>query len=464
MFRSIQHVHFVGIGGIGMSGIAEVLANLGFRVTGSDLKRSAVTERLGKLGLEIREGHSAENVGDAHVVVRSAAVRDDNPELLEARSRSIPVIPRAEMLAELMRLKPYSVAVAGSHGKTTTTSMVAAVLGQSELDPTVVVGGVVGAFGSNARLGKSDLLVVEADESDRSFLMLTPTFAIVTNIDREHMDHYSDMEDVRDCFKNFVNKVPFYGAAILCLDDPNVQAVIPHVKRRRVTYGLSAQADVSAHGIGFDKAYGSTFTVWRGSEPLGDVTLRVPGLHNVYNALAAIAVGFELEVPFERIASALGAFTNADRRFQFKGEAAGITVVDDYGHHPTEIKATLAAAKIGSAGQRIVVLFQPHRYSRTHDLMEEFARSFNNADALFVTDIYAASEDPIEGVTAEALTEAIKRYGHKNANYIGSLDGAAKAIQEYLRRGDLVITLGAGGVYRAGEQLLGLLNETEEVQ
>ncbi|MBC7911708.1 MAG: UDP-N-acetylmuramate--L-alanine ligase, partial [Pyrinomonadaceae bacterium] len=375
MFRSIQHIHFVGIGGIGMSGIAEVLSNLGFRVSGSDSKKSSVTERLESLGVEVTEGHHAENVGDAHVVVRSTAVRDDNPEIIEARQRSIPVIPRAEMLAELMRLKPHTVAVAGSHGKTTTTSMIATVLGHAKLDPTVVVGGVVGAFGSNARLGKSDLMVAEADESDRSFLMLTPTIAVVTNIDREHMDYYTDMDDVRECFTSFVNKVPFYGAAILCLDDPQVQAVIPHVKRRRVTYGLSAQADISAHAIRFDQVFGSSFTVWKGSDVAGEVTLLVPGLHNVYNALAAIAVSFELDVEFALTAEALSAFTNADRRFQFKGEEAGVLVVDDYGHHPTEIKATLAAAKIGSAGRRIVVLFQPHRYSRTKDQMEGFAQS-----------------------------------------------------------------------------------------
>jgi UDP-N-acetylmuramate--alanine ligase len=459
MFRSIQHIHFVGIGGIGMSGIAEVLCNLGFRVSGSDVKKSSVTERLEKLGAEVAEGHRAENVGDAHVVVRSTAVRDDNPEIIEARHRSIPVIPRAEMLAELMRLKPHTVAVAGSHGKTTTTSMVATVLGHAGLDPTVVVGGVVGVFGSNARLGKSDLMVAEADESDRSFLMLTPTIAVVTNIDREHMDYYEDMDDVRSCFTSFVNKVPFYGAAILCLDDPQVQAVIPHVKRRRVTYGLSAQADISAHGIRFDQVFGSSFTVWQGSESLGEVTLRVPGLHNVYNALAAIAVSFELDVEFAQIAEALKVFNNADRRFQFKGEEAGVLVVDDYGHHPTEIKATLAAAKIGSAGRRIVVLFQPHRYSRTKDQMEGFAQSFNNADALLVADIYAASEDPLEGVTSEALTEAIKRYGHKNAHHIGPLEKAADVLRERVREGDLVITLGAGPVYRAGEQLLELLKE-----
>lgn len=463
MFRRIQHVHFVGIGGIGMSGIAEVLANLGFRVSGSDAKVSSVTKRLQKLGVEFFEGHSAENVGDAHVVVRSTAVRDDNPEIVEARQRSIPVIPRAEMLAELMRLKPYSVAVAGSHGKTSTTSMVATVLQRANLDPTVVVGGVVGALGSNARLGKSDLLVVEADESDRSFLMLSPTIAVVTNIDREHMEYYNDMNDVRDCFKSFVNKVPFYGAAILCLDDPNVQAVIPHVERRRITYGLSAQADVSAHGIRFDQEFGSSFTVWRGTDVVGDIRLRVPGLHNVYNALAAIAVGFELEVPFAAIAEGLDNFTNADRRFQFKGETAGVMIVDDYGHHPTEIKATLAAAKIGSNGRRIVVLFQPHRYTRTRDQMEEFARSFNNADALFVTDIYAASEDPIDGITSEALTDAIKLFGHKNAHYIGALEGSAEVLRDQVRGGDLLVTLGAGTVYRAGEQLLDLLRRQNTI-
>ena len=457
MFRRIQHIHFVGIGGSGMSGIAEVLANLGFRVSGSDLKRSEVTDRLENLGVVFVEGHRAENVGDAHVVVRSTAVRDDNPEVIEARQRSIPVIPRAEMLAELMRLKPHSIAVAGSHGKTTTTSMVATVLGGAELDPTFVVGGVVHAFGSNARLGKSDLMVVEADESDRSFLMLTPTIAVVTNIDREHMDYYTDMTDVRRCFEDFVNKVPFYGAAILCLDDPNVQAVIPQVARRRVTYGLSAQADISAHSIKFNGEFGSSFTVWRGSEAVGEVTLHVPGLHNVYNSLAAIAVGFELDVPFAQISGALGNFTGAERRFQFKGIVDDILVVDDYGHHPTEIKATLAAAKVGSAGRRIIVLFQPHRYSRTKDLMEEFARSFNNADELFVTDIYAASEEPIEGITAEALTNEIKSYGHKSARYIGALDGAAEILRDQVRPGDLVLTLGAGNVWRAGEQLLGLL-------
>jgi UDP-N-acetylmuramate--alanine ligase len=457
MFRRFQHIHFIGIGGIGMSGIAEVLANLGFRVSGSDLKKSDVTARLEKLGVEINEGHAAENVGDAHVVVRSTAVRDDNPEILEARRRSIPVIPRAEMLAELMRMKPHTVAVAGSHGKTTTTSMVATVLGAAGLDPTFVIGGIVRTYRSNARLGKSDLMVVEADESDRSFLMLTPTIAVVTNIDREHMDYYHDMEDVRKCFADFVNKVPFYGAAVLCLDDPHVQAVIPRVERRRVTYGLSAQADISAHEIAYDHSFGSSFVIWRGIDVLGSVTLRVPGKHNVYNSLAAIAVGLELEVPFDKIAHALSEFAGADRRFQFKGEEGGVTVVDDYGHHPTEVKATLSAARIGAPNRRIVVLFQPHRYTRTHDLMDEFASAFNNADILLVTDIYAASEVPIDGVNAEVLTGRIKSYGHKQAIYIGALENAPQLLHDYVREGDLVITLGAGSVHRAGDQLLSLL-------
>ena len=459
MFRRIQQVHFVGIGGIGMSGIAEVLVNLGFRVSGSDLKSSSVTDRLQQMGVEIFEGHAAENVGQPHVVVRSTAVRDENPEVVEAHRRSIPVIPRAEMLAELMRLKPHTVAVAGSHGKTTTTSMVATVLGHAGLDPTMVVGGVVGAFGSNAHLGTSDLMVVEADESDRSFLMLTPTIAVVNNIDREHIDYYLEMDDVRACFAKFVNSVPFYGSSVLCLDDPNVQAIIPLLERRRMTYGLSAQADVSAHGIRYDNNFGSTFSVWRGSDVIGDLTLRVPGMHNVYNALAAIAVGFELEVSFEKICEGLSSFTGAGRRFQAKGEVNGVLVVDDYGHHPTEVRATLAAAKLGSGGRRIVVLFQPHRYTRTHDLMQEFARSFNNADVLFITDIYAASEDPIEGVTSEALTNAIKRFGHKEVSYIGGLEHAAALLRDYVQPGDLVVTLGAGTVNRVSDQLVGLLKE-----
>jgi UDP-N-acetylmuramate--alanine ligase len=458
MFRHVKKIHFIGIGGIGMSGIAEVLCNLGFVVSGSDIKRSKNTDRLVELcGIRFEEGHRAENIGDAQVVVYSSAVREDNPEVVRAKELGIPVIPRAEMLAELMVLKPYAVAVSGTHGKTSTTSMVATILGHAGVDPTTVVGGVVAALGSNARLGQSDWFVTEADESDRSFLMLYPTIAVVTNIDKEHMESYKGMDDVVQCFTDFVNKVPFFGAAIICLDDPNVQLIIPNIKRRRVTYGLTAQADISAHNITYNDAFGSKFTVWKGSEILGELELPVPGKHNVYNALAATAVALELEVPFEKIASAFLTFKNANRRFQFKGEAKGITVVDDYGHHPTEILATLSAAKNAAAGKRTVVVFQPHRYSRTQELMDEFALAFNNADVLFVLDIYAASEDPIEGITAEVLTENIRKYGHKNAMYIGNIDTAADVVMPHLRENDLVITLGAGTVTRLSDEILAKL-------
>ncbi|MBE7516239.1 MAG: UDP-N-acetylmuramate--L-alanine ligase [Chloracidobacterium sp.] len=455
MFRHVKNIHFIGIGGIGMSGIAEVLCNLGFVVTGSDIKRSKNTERLETLfSVGISEGHRAENVGAAQVVVYSSAVGPDNPEVVEAKRLGIPVIPRAEMLAELMVLKPYSVAVSGTHGKTSTTSMVATVLGEAGIDPTTVVGGVVDTLGSNARLGKSDWFVTEADESDRSFLMLYPTIAVVTNIDKEHMESYKGMDDVVQCFTDFVNKVPFFGAAVICLDDPNVQLIIPHIKRRRVTYGMTAQADVSAHDIVYDGAFGSDFTVWKGTEVLGRIHLPVPGKHNVYNALAATAVALEMEVPFEKIAGAFTRFKNANRRFQFKGEARGITVVDDYGHHPTEILATLSAAKTGGGSRRTVVIFQPHRYSRTQELMDEFALAFNNADVLFVLDIYAASERPIEGITAEVLTENIKKYGHKDVTYVGDIDKALDVVMPLLQSGDLVITLGAGTVTRLSDELI----------
>jgi UDP-N-acetylmuramate--alanine ligase len=460
MFRHVKNIHFIGIGGIGMSGIAEVLCNLGFVVSGSDLKRSKNTDRLETLfGVKICEGHAAENVGDAQVVVYSSAVKDDNPEVMIAREKAIPVIPRAEMLAELMTLKPYAVAIAGTHGKTTTTSMVATVLGHAGVDPTTVVGGVVDTLGSNARLGKSDWFVTEADESDRSFLMLYPTIAVVTNIDKEHMESYKGMEDVVQCFTDFVNKVPFYGSCILCLDDPNVQLIIPKIKRRRVTYGLTAQADVSAQDLRYSETFGSTFRVFRGNEELGEISMPVPGKHNVYNALAATAVALELDVPFEKIAEAFGGFKNANRRFQFKGEAKGISVVDDYGHHPTEILATLSAAKNGSGGRRTVVIFQPHRYSRTQELMNEFALAFNNADVLYLTDIYAASETPIEGITAEVLTENIRQYGHKNAVFIGDVESAAAKVLPTLQEGDLVITLGAGSITRLSDEIIEALRE-----
>ncbi|CAN5291657.1 UDP-N-acetylmuramate--L-alanine ligase [soil metagenome] len=454
MFRHVKNIHFIGIGGIGMSGIAEVLCNLNFSVSGSDLKKSKNTDRLEKFGAKIYEGHQAENVGDAQVVVYSSAVKEDNPEVIFAKENKIPVIPRAEMLAELMTLKPYAVAVAGTHGKTSTTSMIATILGHAGVEPTTIVGGVVDTLGSNAKLGTSDWFVTEADESDRSFLMLNPTLAIVTNIDKEHMESYKGMDDVVQCFTDFINKVPFYGAAVMCLDDPNVQLIIPKLKRRRVTYGLTAQADVSGHNIVYNENFGSSFTVWKGAEVLGEINLPVPGKHNVYNALAAISVALELEVPFADIAEAFVKFKNADRRFQFKGEAKGIMVVDDYGHHPTEIVATLSAAKNGSGGKRTVVVFQPHRYSRTKELMNEFALAFNNADVLYVLDIYAASEQPIDGITAEVLTENIKQYGHKNVNYIGDIETVAEKVVENLQENDLVITLGAGSITRVSDEIL----------
>jgi UDP-N-acetylmuramate--alanine ligase len=451
-----------------MSGIAEVLCDLGFEVSGSDIKRSKNTDRLeSTCKIKFFEGHRAENVGNAQVVVYSSAVQPDNPEVVYAKQNGIPVIPRAEMLAELMVLKPYAVAVSGTHGKTSTTSMVATVLSHAGKDPTTVVGGVVESLGSNAKLGHSEWFVTEADESDRSFLMLYPTIAVVTNIDKEHMESYKGMDDVVQCFTDFVNKVPFFGAAVICLDDPNVQLIIPHIKRRRVTYGLTAQADIPAHGITYTDNFGSRFEVWRGSDVLGTIDLPVPGKHNVYNALAATAVGLELDVPFEKIAEAFANFKNANRRFQFKGTANGITVVDDYGHHPTEILATLAAAKNSAGGRRTVVVFQPHRYTRTHELFDEFALAFNNADLLFVLDIYAASEQPIEGVSAEVLTENIKRFGHKNANYIGDIETAAAKVVPFLKPGDLVITLGAGTVTRLSEEILAAISqektETAEV-
>ncbi|MDQ3180139.1 MAG: UDP-N-acetylmuramate--L-alanine ligase [Acidobacteriota bacterium] len=454
MFRHVKNIHFIGIGGIGMSGIAEVLCNLEFSVSGSDLKKSKNTDRLEKAGAKIFEGHAAENVGDAQVVVYSSAVKEDNAEVVFARENKIPVIPRAEMLAELMTLKPYSVAVAGTHGKTSTTSMIATILGHAGIEPTTVVGGVVDTLGSNAKLGTSDWFVTEADESDRSFLMLSPTLAIVTNIDKEHMESYKGMDDVVQCFTDFINKVPFYGAAVMCLDDPNVQLIIPKLKRRRVTYGLTAQADVSGHNIVYNDSFGSSFTVWKAAEVLGEINLPVPGKHNVYNALAATSVALELEIPFATIAEAFTKFKNADRRFQFKGEAKAITVVDDYGHHPTEIAATLSAAKNGSGGRRTVVVFQPHRYSRTKELMNEFALCFNNADVLYVLDIYAASEQPIEGITAEVLTENISQYGHKNVQYIGDIETAAGKVVENLQENDLVITLGAGSITRLSDEIL----------
>ena len=456
MFKKYQHIHFVGIGGIGMSGIAEVLLNLGYRVSGSDAKKSAITDRLERLGAKVFEGHDAANVGDSQVLVTSTAVRADNPEVVEATRKQVPVIPRAEMLAELMRLK-YGIAIAGSHGKTTTTSMVATVLDRAGVDPTIVVGGRVNTLGSNARLGRGDFMVVEADESDKSFLKLSPTIAVVTNIDLEHLDFYSGIEEIRDHFVQFVNKVPFYGSVIICLDDANIQMIIPQITRRVITYGMRAHAEIAASNVEISREnFGSSFTVRRRGEELGRIKLNVPGEHNVCNALAAVAVALDLEVEFAKIAEGLEAFTGTGRRFEIKGLVPdgdkGILVVDDYGHHPTEIRATLAAAK--TSGRRLVVFFQPHRYTRTAALHEEFARSFYDADVVLLSDIYAASEEPIPGVTSQALAEEIERFGHRNVRFIGAVENGGQALLEAAQPGDLVLTLGAGSVWRAGEEFL----------
>jgi UDP-N-acetylmuramate--alanine ligase len=467
VFAKIQRVHFVGIGGIGMSGIAEVLLNLGFKVSGSDLKHSQMTERLAGLGATIFEGHRAENVAGAEVVVTSSAISRDNPEVIEARSRHVPIIRRAEMLAELMRLK-YGIAVAGMHGKTTTTSMIAAVLAAGGLDPTVVVGGRVDAMGSNARLGKSQYLLAEADESDRSFLKLSPILSVVTNIDREHMDCYADMADVENAFVDFMDHVPFYGMVIVCGDDERLLRLLPRLERRAVTYGTRDGCDFrlldwtcGETTAGNERPRTSFRVSYRGKE-LGEFHLRVPGKHNLLNATAAIAVGIGLEVPPEAIRKALDEFRGVDRRFQLRGQAAGISVVDDYGHHPTEIRATLAAAR-QCGYKRVHVIFQPHRYTRTQDLKAEFATAFADADTLFVLDIYAASEQPIPGVTGEALALEITAKGSPVATYLPSFDDAVTAVADVSRPGDLVMTLGAGNVSQLGPLILDKLAARQAV-
>lgn len=457
MFFKPQHVHFVGIGGIGMSGIAEVLLTLGYQVSGSDLKSSPITQRLERLGATVYVGHKAENVAGAKAVVVTSALDASNPEVAEARRLQIPIIPRGELLAELMRLK-FGIAIAGSHGKTTTTSMVASILNAADMDPTVVVGGrVAGLQGSNARVGKSAILVVESDESDGSFLKLAPIVAVVTNIDREHLDHYASLEEIQTAFTDFVNKVPFYGAAVLCMEDPNVQQIFPAIRRRSITYGRSAQVDLEIQDVSLSST-GSDFSVRRQGGELGQFHLAVPGVHNVLNAAAAIGVGLEMEVPVANIQEGLAAFTGVDRRFSIRGVERGITVIDDYGHHPTEIKATLAAARL-SPYKRIHVLFQPHRFSRTKHLLDEFGTAFHQADSLFLLDIYAASEPSLEGVSAQALLEKIRSLGHRSANYAGSLDEGVEATSKAAEPGDLIVTLGAGNVSQAAEKILDRLRE-----
>jgi UDP-N-acetylmuramate--alanine ligase len=457
MFAKIQRIHFVGIGGIGMSGIAEVLLNLGYKISGSDLKSSAVTQRLAALGATTFEGHTAENVTGAEVVVTSSAISAENSEVAEARKLHIPVIQRAEMLAELMRLK-YGIAIAGMHGKTTTTSMVAAVLAAGGLDPTVVVGGRVDAMGSNARLGKSQYLVAEADESDRSFLKLSPILSIVTNIDREHVDCYRNMRDVRQTFLEFMDRVPFYGMIVACNDDPLLRKLLPQVQRRVVTYGTRRGSDFLIRPGAIEQQPGehrplTRFRVSYRGKQLADFALHVPGTHNILNATAAIAAGIGLDVSVETIRTALENFRGVDRRFQLKGKVAGVTVIDDYGHHPTEIKATLAAAK-QCGFRKIHVVFQPHRYTRTQELLEDFTTAFQDADTLRILDIYAASERPIEGVTGEILATRIQETSGQKVSYSPSFGEAVDSVSSEAEEGDMILTLGAGSVSQLGPMIL----------
>ncbi len=454
-FHNFKRIHMVGIGGIGMSGIAEVLLTLGYAVSGSDTKLSSITDRLANLGAKVYEGHRAENVAGAHVLVVSSAIRRDNPEVVEAHKLKIPVIPRAEMLAELMRLK-YGIAVAGAHGKTTTTSMVAAILAAAGLDPTFVVGGRVNAAGTTARLGRGDYMVVEADESDRTFLLLAPVVAVVTTIDREHLDHYASLEEIQGAFTQFVNRVPFYGAAILCLDEPNVQAILPNVARPVISYGTSSQADLVISDIEHTGLESDFRLTYRGDD-LGMFHLPMPpGIHNVSNATAAAAVALYLGIPAELIREGLESFTGVGRRFDLKAVINGITLIDDYGHHPAEIRATLEAARL-CRFSRLLVLFQPHRFTRTLHLWDDFCRAFNQADVLVITDIYAASEQPIPGITAEALAAAIRAAGHKNVAYRSSMQDGIEYLLKEARSGDAILTIGAGNIGRAIGELAILL-------
>ena len=452
MLQKKHRVHFVGIGGIGMSGIAEVLLNLGYVVTGSDLHENDATKRLRSLGAQVFAGHQEENLAvNPSVVVISTAVKYSNPEVLEARRRQIPVIARAEMLAELMRMK-YGVAVAGSHGKTTTTSMISAVLSTGGLDPTMVIGGRVHMLGTNAKMGQGEVLVAEADESDGSFLLLSPIIAVVTNIDREHMDYHQTMESLNESFLAFINKVPFYGLAVLCLDNANVCALLPKVKKRLTTYGLSSEADFIARDLHMNAA-SVEFSVLHRAKSLGKLRLHLPGRHSATNALAAVAVAQELEIPFSQVAEALDAFTGIQRRFEIKGEPKGIMVIDDYGHHPAEIRATIGAIR-DSWKRPLTVIFQPHRYSRTRDLFDEFLTAFEGADRLILTEVYPAGEDAIPGVNSESLYQAIKRKGHMEVEFMPDKSQIAKALAEKLNPADIVLTLGAGDIYKVGEELV----------
>lgn len=449
-----RKVHFIGIGGIGMSGIAEILISQGYTISGSDLNESDTTRRLAALGATIHYGHHANNIATADVVVVSSAIDEKNPEIQAARRGKVPIIQRAEMLAELMKMKT-SIAVAGTHGKTSTTSMIATLVQHNDLDPTIIIGGKVDALGGNAKLGKGDFLVAEADESDKSFLLLPATIAIVTNIDNDHLNNYGNIQNIKDAFVDFINRIPFYGLAILCQDDENVKSILSRLKKPYLTYGFSPQADLQVRSLVFEN-FGTTFEVWKADKKLGDAKSNVPGQHNVLNALAAIAAGMEIGLTFEQARDGLAQFRGVRRRFELKGEKGGVKVFDDYGHHPTEIRATLAAARKAWSG-RIVTFFQPHRYSRTQDCYEDFVRAFDDADLVFVADIYAAGETPIEGINAEKLAEDIRQNGHNSVEYLGDVKTAAAKLAPKMKSGDLFLTLGAGNVYAAGEALLKVL-------
>jgi UDP-N-acetylmuramate--alanine ligase len=449
-----RKVHFIGIGGIGMSGIAEILLSQGYTVSGSDLAESDTTRHLGSIGAKVHKGHREENLGDADVVVVSSAIDEKNPEIVLARKKKIPIIQRAEMLGELMKMKT-GIAIAGTHGKTSTTSMIATLVQSNDLDPTIIIGGKVDALGGNAKLGKGDLLIAEADESDKSFLHLPAVIAIVTNIDNDHLNNYGTIANIKDHFVDFVNSIPFYGLAILCQDDENVKSILPRINKPFMTYGFSPQADLQVKNVTF-KDFGTHFEVWKGDKKLGEAQCNVPGKHNVLNAVAAIASGMEIGLSFDQASKGLAQFKGVRRRFEFKGEKGGVKVVDDYGHHPTEIKATLAGARKAWSG-RIVTCFQPHRYSRTQDCYDDFTRSFDESDVLFLADIYPAGEAPIEGISSEKLANDIRAQGHKSVDYIGEVKTAAEKIASKLQPGDLFLTLGAGNGYVIGEQLLKLL-------
>ncbi|MGB5218419.1 MAG: UDP-N-acetylmuramate--L-alanine ligase [Smithella sp.] len=461
MQRKVKRIHFVGIGGIGMSGIAEVLVNLGYNVSGSDVQPSDTTARLQKIGAKIVIGHAAENIGNADVVVTSTAVKENNPEVVEAHRKNIPVIPRAEMLAELLKMK-FSVAVSGSHGKTTTTSMVATILAQGDLDPTMVIGGKLASIGSNARLGDGEIIVAEADESDGSFLKLSPTIAVITNIDREHLDYYPGITEIKDAFLKFANIVPFYGCTVVCVDNVHVQEIIPSIKRRMITYGIETPADYSAVDIKFSKRK-TCYTLAYKGEKLGQMELTVPGLFNVYNSLAAIAVARELNLDIATIKEGLKSFSGVQRRMEIKGRVGEITVVDDYGHHPTEIKETLAAMR-QIWQDRLIVVFQPHRYTRTKALFDEFTQAFRAVDILILNDIYPASEEPIEGINSAALGEAIRKAGPKHVEYIPSAEATVEYLLKTVQEKDTVATIGAGSIYKIGEAFIKALvaRETEK--